>query len=240
MLVRMGRSADIARVAKASGHDFIFMDVQHGIMGLETIAHIANAALAIGITPVVRARSVDDPDVSVLLDNGVTGIVFPDVNTPAQAQRAVEICRFAPQGKRSAGGPVPHFNYQPMPVQELTSALNENTLVAVMIETVQGLENVEAIAAVEGIDVVHIGANDLLLDMGLPGQFDTPELNMAVDRVIAAAAATGKFSGCGGNRNVQRQAEVINRGVRFITTQSDVAFLAASAAPWVDGIRDKT
>src|SRR5262245_8720098 len=87
--VRLARSADVARIAKATGHDFIFIDGQHSIFNLETIAHIAQAALAIGVAPVVRVRGVDDPDISMLLDNGVTGIVFPDVSTVAQAKKAV-------------------------------------------------------------------------------------------------------------------------------------------------------
>ena len=79
MTVRLGRSPDIARIAKASGHEFIFIDTQHSIYDLETIAAIAHTALAIGVAPLVRVRGIADPDVSLLLDNGVTGIVYPDV-----------------------------------------------------------------------------------------------------------------------------------------------------------------
>src|SRR5437016_10941731 len=86
--VRMGRSADVVRVAKATGHDFVFIDVQHSIFNLETISHMAHTALAIGVAPIVRVRGIDDPDVSMLLDNGVTGIVYPDVATADQARRA--------------------------------------------------------------------------------------------------------------------------------------------------------
>src|SRR5437762_7883238 len=89
MNVRLARSGDIARIAKSSGHDFIFIDGQHAIFTLETIAHIAHTALGCGITPLARVKSVDDQDVQVLLDNGVMGIVYPDVNTAAEARRAV-------------------------------------------------------------------------------------------------------------------------------------------------------
>jgi 2-keto-3-deoxy-L-rhamnonate aldolase RhmA len=99
--LRMIRSPDAARLARTTGHDFLFIDVQHAIFNLESISAIAQTALAIGIAPLVRVRSIDDPDVPVLLDNGVTGIVFPDVNTPDQAKRAVDRCRFPPIGRRS-------------------------------------------------------------------------------------------------------------------------------------------
>ena len=240
MLVRLGRSGDIARIAKTSGHDFIFIDVQHGIFNWETISHIASTALEIGVAPVVRVRGVDDPDVSMLLDNGATGIVFPDVNTAEAAHQAVQTCRYSPRGRRSVAGAMVHFDYRAVPTDELVKIMDAATMVVCMIETVEAVNNVEAIAAVDGVDVVHVGSNDLLLDMGKPGQFDHPDLIAAQQRVIDAAKANGKFSGCGGNRNIDRQAEVIQRGVRFVTTQADMAFMLSAAKQWVDDIRGQT
>ncbi len=238
MPVRLGRSPDIARIAKATGHDFIFIDCQHSLFNVETIGAIASTALAIGIAPLVRVRGIDDPDVSLLLDNGVLGIVYPDVNTAAQARRAVDICKFAPLGKRSVSGGYPQFDYRSVPVGKAVPALNDSCLLACMVETVEGLENVEAIAAVEGVDVVHLGSNDLLANMGKPGQFDDPALVEAHERVIAACRKHGKVAGSGGNRDVQRQLAVIRKGCRFITTQSDIGFLSAAASRWTGGIRD--
>jgi 2-keto-3-deoxy-L-rhamnonate aldolase RhmA len=235
--VRLGRSGDIARIAKATGHDFIFIDAQHSIFSLETIGHMAQTALACGVAPLVRVRSCDDPDTSLLLDNGVTGIVFPDVGTAADARRGVETCKFAPIGKRSVTGGYPHFDYRPMPLSESLPLLNDATLVVCMIETRQGLGKIEEIAAVDGVDVIHIGSNDLLAALGKPGKFDDPELASALDRAIAAAAAHGKFAGCGGNRDVERQVQAIRKGVRFVTTQTDIGFLMAAASRWTGDVR---
>src|SRR5437899_1247360 len=107
MIVRLARSGDIARIAKTTGHDFIFIDRQHALFSLETVGHIAQAALGCGVAPLVRVRSCDDPDTSLLLDNGATGIVFPDVNSAADARRAVAACKFPPIGKRSVAGAYP-------------------------------------------------------------------------------------------------------------------------------------
>ena len=85
MNVRLARSGDIARIAKSSGHDFIFIDAQHSLFNLETIGHIAQAALGCGIAPLVRVRSCDDPDTSLLLDNGVTGTLRKQVRRSVQA-----------------------------------------------------------------------------------------------------------------------------------------------------------
>jgi 2-keto-3-deoxy-L-rhamnonate aldolase RhmA len=182
------------------------------------------------VAPLVRVRSCDDPDTSLLLDAGVTGIVFPDVNTAAQARKAVEIARFAPLGRRSVSGGYSLFDFRTLPMAEVVRVLNGNTLVVCMIETLEGLANVEEIAAVGGVDVIHVGCNDLLADMGKPGAFGDPEIVAAIERVIAVASANGKFAGLGGDRNVARQVQFIRKGVKFMTTQTDIGFLIAEAS----------
>lgn len=229
LLTRLGRSADIARIAKTTGHDFVFMDAQHAAFNIETISNIAQSALGIGISPLVRVRSCDDPQTQVILDVGATGIVFPDVNTAAEAKRAVDRARFAPVGRRSAAGAYPIFEYRAISMPDTIAALTENTLVVCMIETPEGLENVEAIAAVEGVDVIHVGLNDLLTAMGKPGTYGSPEHLNALDRVFAAAKKHGKVAGVGGDRHVQRQMDSIRKGAQFLTTNSDIAFMMAEA-----------
>ena len=237
MIVRLARSAEIARIAKATGHDFIFIDGQHALFSVETIGHIAQTALGIGIAPLVRVRSCDDPATPVILDNGATGIIFPDVNTDAEARRAVDACKFPPVGKRSVSAGYPQYDYRAVPLTQAVPALNNSTLVVCMIETVEGLANVEAIAAVDGVDVVHVGCNDLLTAMGLPGKFGCPEIMAAMDRVIAAAKKHNKFAGLGGDRDLERQRDLVKKGVRFVTTQTDMGFLMAAASARTAEIR---
>src|SRR5262245_53391117 len=171
MSIRFGQSGDIARIAKTTDHDFLFLDAQHAVFDAPTIREIAQTALAIGIAPLVRVRGLDDPDVAVLLDNGVMGIVFPEVTTAEEARHAVDLTRFPPLGTRSAPGVLPHFNYERRPLAETLDQLNRSTLVAVMVEGEAGIANVESIAAVDGVDVVHVGTNDLLVSLGKAGQF---------------------------------------------------------------------
>ncbi len=237
MNVRLARSGDIARIAKSSGHDFIFIDIQHSLFNVETIGHIAQAALGCGIAPLVRVRSCDDPDTSLLLDNGISGIVFPDISTAAEAQRAVDRAKFPPVGKRSVSGSYAVFDYRAVSTADAVPALNDNTLVVCMIETEEGLRNVEAIAAVDGVDVIHVGSNDLLAAMGRPGTFGSPEHIAALDRVISVTKAHGKIPGVGGDRNIDRQAGFIRKGARFITTNSDIAFIMAEASRVTGALR---
>ena len=100
-----------------------------------------------------------------------------------------------------------------------------------MIETREGLRNIEEIAAVEGVDVIHVGCNDLLAAMGKPGAFGDPEVVAAIERcAIAVAAANNKYAGLGGERDLERQLSFIQKGVRFVTTQTDIGFLMAEAS----------
>jgi 2-keto-3-deoxy-L-rhamnonate aldolase RhmA len=237
MVVRMARSADIARIAATSGNDFLFIDVQHAIYSLETISHIAQAALGCGIAPFVRVRSCRDPNIPVMLDAGVTGIVVPDVNTAEDARQAVQACKFAPIGTRSVTSGYPIFNFQPVPMQDAIRLLNANTLVVCMIESLEGLGNIDAIAAVDGVDILHVGLTDMLADMGKPGAYGDPQAMEAVARITAAALAHGKYAGFGGDNDLARQAIFIRQGARFISTPSDGALLLGAATRVVDDLR---
>ncbi len=235
--VRLARQPEICRIAKATGHDFLFIDGQHATFDPETIVNLASTAIPLGIAPMYRVRGLNDPDTPMLLDNGVTGIIFPDINTAEEARRAVEICKFAPVGRRSVGAVFPQFDCAPPPLAEALPALNASTAVVIMVETGKGLENIEAIAKVPGVDVVHIGTNDLLLDMGKPGRLDDPIVEQALDRAVKACKAAGIYAGCGGIRDIKRQAAIAKRGIQYFTTQSDTGFLLAAGKAWVDGVR---
>ncbi|MCC6533604.1 MAG: aldolase [Burkholderiales bacterium] len=227
MLSRLGRTGDIARLAKTTGHDFVMIDMQHALYNIETVGHIAQAALGCGIAPLARVRGCDDQDTAVLLDNGIMGIVFPDVNSAAEAKRAVDRAKYPPIGRRSVAGAVPMFDFRPVAAADSVRALNDNTLVVCMIETPEGLANVDEIAAVAGVDVIHVGSSDLLTAMGTPGAYGTPEHLAALDKVMAAAKKHGKVAGVGGDRNIARQVDFIRKGARFLTTNSDIAFVLA-------------
>ncbi|WP_232312110.1 HpcH/HpaI aldolase family protein [Achromobacter spanius] len=238
MNVRLSRSPDIARIAKTSGHDFIFIDTQHSIFNLEFISNIAQVALQCDIAAVVRVKSINDPDVSLLLDCGVTGIVYPDINNSSEAQRAVEICRFAPLGKRSVSGGYPHFNFRPLSSPQTIAELQDVCLLVCMIETREGLDNIEKICAVPGIDVIHFGTYDFAASIGKAGQLDDAEVIAAQSKVMEVAHKHGKYSGCAGGRNIQRQIENIQNGAQFLITQTDFGFLMSAAHEWTDGVRN--
>lgn len=229
MTVRLCRSGDVAKVARTSGHDFLFIDLQHGVLSLDAAADMCLIASGCGVAPLVRVTGYDNPEAARLLDCGAMGIIVPDVNTAEDARKAVATCKFPPIGRRSVFASYPQFDFAAVPVAEATRAMNETQLLVCMVESPEGVSNLESIAAVEGVDVIHMGCNDLLYSMGLPGQFGHPDAVAAIDRLIGACAKHDKFAGVGGDRDPGRQTEYIRKGVRFMTTQSDLAMLMAEA-----------
>ena len=235
--VRMVRTGEIAKIAKACGHDWVFIDMEHSPITLETAVEISIAALDSGITPIVRVAGHAHYHIARVLDGGAMGIVVPHVNTAEEARQAVAHCRFPPVGHRSAMGGYAQLGFKSVPIREASEYLNANTLLAVMIETPEAVDNIEEIAAVDGIDVIYIGSNDLLMEMGLPGQFDHEALDAAARRVIEVSLANGKFPGIGGVRDPEHAAKYVAMGSRFLTTHSDLAFLMEAATARAEMLR---
>jgi len=165
------------------------------------------------------------------------GVVIPHVDNVQQAQAAVDACKYPPIGHRSMSGGFPHFDFAAVPPAEAARIHNENVLLAVMLETPEAIANAEAIAAVDGIDVLHIGTNDLLAEMNLHGQFDHPELASAYERVITACIRRGKAAGLGGVRDLALCEQYLAMGFRFMTTNADLAFLLSAASERTRALR---
>lgn len=237
MILRLSRTGDAARLARASGHDWVSVDMEHNTMSIATAVEICIAALDSGVTPIVRVPGHQHFHASRVLDGGAMGIIVPHVNTAEEARAAVAACKFPPVGHRSVMGNYVQLGFEPMPLAEATRTLNQNTLLAVMLETPEAIANVDSIAAIDGIDVIHVGTSDLLAEMGLTGQFDHPEVAKAFERVIAAARRHGRFAGMGGVRDPGLFAKYLKMGFRFLTTNSDLAFLLQAASARAKEIR---
>lgn len=229
MGLRVARSVDIATIARTCGYDWLFIDMEHNSMDVDTAAQISMASLPVGITPIVRVPGKEHHHASRLLDAGAQGIVVPHVDTVEEAQRAVAYCKYPPIGHRSVMGVLPQYGYRSVPVGESTAAANDETLVVVMLETPAAIAQADAIAAVPGIDVVLIGTNDLCAEMGIPGQFADPRVEEAYRGVIAACRRHGVHPGMGGVYEPKLMERYIGLGMRFILSGGDLGFLMAGA-----------
>ena len=229
MGLRQARTVDIATIAGTCGFDWLFIDTEHNSMSIDTACQIAMAAIATGVTPLIRVPGHQHYHCARALDNGALGVVVPHVDTAEQARAIADACRYPPAGHRSIAGPMPGLAFAAVPVGEATLRANDETLVVVMLETPLAISNADEIAAVDGIDVLLVGTNDLCAEMGIHGQFGNPRVPEAYRQVLAACARHGKHPGMGGVYDPKLMAEYIGMGMRFILSGSDMAFLMAGA-----------
>jgi 2-keto-3-deoxy-L-rhamnonate aldolase RhmA len=229
MTVRLVRSIEIVRIARTAGFDTFYVDIEHCSFSLDTTSQLCLAGLDAGITPMVRVPNGNAEYVTRVLEGGALGVIVPHVRSAAEAKRVVAAAKFAPAGDRSLGGTLPHLQYRSFPAIEAMQAVNDATMVVVMMETLEALEHVEEIATVEGIDMLFVGTTDLTTEMGIIGKLDDPRVRDAYARTIAACRKFGKHVGIGGLASrPDLTAEFVKMGARFVSTGTDLGFLAAA------------
>jgi 4-hydroxy-2-oxoheptanedioate aldolase len=228
--IRMTRSVEIAKAMAVAGFDWLFLDMEHGVMSLEACAQISTAALDAGIAPIARVPNGEYPIATRALDNGALGIVMPHVDTADEAKEVVNRLKYPPVGHRSMGGIGPHYGLRSASSSEAAGTLNAANLTVVMLETPTAIKNAADIAAVPGVDVLLIGTNDLCAEMGIHGDFGNEKVGEAYKAMIAACKKHGKFPGMAGIYNEQIMPRYIEMGARFILAGQDAGFLTAGAA----------
>jgi 2-keto-3-deoxy-L-rhamnonate aldolase RhmA len=226
--IRVMRSVEVAKAIKSAGYDWLFIDLEHGALSIETVSQICLAALDADISPLVRVPNGDYSLATRLLDNGAVGIVVPHVETAEEARTIADRLRYPPEGHRGMFSIMPQFDYKPR--ADMTALLNKSNLIAVMLESATAIDNAEEIAAVSGIDVLLIGTNDLCVEMGVPGNLGHDKIVDAYARMITACRKHGKWPGMGGVYETNLMHRYIAMGARFVLSGSDLGFLMESAA----------
>ena len=229
MGVRQARSVDIGKIMKTCGYDWLFIDMEHGSMSVDDTVQISIAAADAGITPIVRVPGFQHFHATRVLDGGALGVVFPHVDTAEIANELANFCRYPPRGHRSVVGALPQIDFRSLPVSEAAQAINNAVLVVVMLESPEAIERVEEIAAVDGVDVLLVGTGDLCMEMGIPGQVDSPKVVQAYEKLIAACHRNGKYPGLGGVYKPELMESYIGMGMRFILSSNDLAMMMAAS-----------
>ncbi len=237
--LRQARTVDIAAAMASCGFDWLFIDLEHGTMPLDTAVQISLAALTAGITPVVRVPSRQYALATRALDGGALGIVMPHVDSAEEARSVVGHLKYPPLGHRSMAGAMALFGFRAVPTGEAAKTMNDESLIVVMLETPQAIAEAEAIAAVEGVDVLLVGTNDLMMEMGLPGQFAHAEVARAYERVIAACRKHDKWPGMGGVYSEELLAKYVGMGMRMIIAGNDFGLLMAGATQRAKFLRER-
>jgi 4-hydroxy-2-oxoheptanedioate aldolase len=203
----------------STGIDWIAWDMQHGLTSDTELAELFRSLRGTGVAPVVRVGANDALLIGRALDAGAAGVIVPLVNTPAEAARAVAACRYPPTGIRSFGP-----NRATIVMDSLDPRVIEDVACVVMVETAEGLSNVESIAGTPGVDAILIGPSDLALGLGLDYDDRSTPHREAVRRILDACAASGIAAGIvlGDGRTARAHVEL---GFRFVTVATDVALM---------------
>ena len=237
VVLRQARSVETATIMHSAGFDWLFIDLEHNSMSIETASELSVGCLNAGIAGIVRVPEFQYWMATRALDGGAQGVVLPHVDTAEQAREVVRQLRYPPIGRRSISSMQVHVGFEHIPVGELTRQLDKRFLIAVMLETEEAIENCEEIAAVDGIDVLMIGGNDLCFDMGIPGEVLNPRVIAAFERVAAACRTHGRHPGLGGVRTEEELKVYFDKGYRFILAANDVTMLVNAGKARTSGLR---
>ena len=182
-------SAALVEYVAHLGFDVVFIDTEHGSAGWEEVENMVRAAELANATPIVRVQSNDHSTITRALDRGAGGVQVPHVNTRAQAEAAVRHAKFAPLGHRGFAAGRAGLGEQ---MSEFTRRANEETMVVLMLEEVEALQNLDEILAVDHVDALFVAPGDLSQSMGYPGQIEHPEVQAAIDQAVARIRAAGR------------------------------------------------
>ena len=218
----------VAELLGVVGYDFVLIDGEHGPGDVMT--HLAQVQ-AIQATPamaMLRVAANDPVQFKRALDIGVEAVMVPNVSNAEEAAAAVSACRYPNRGKRGFAAPILRAANFGLATADYIAKAADELLIAVQIETLAGAAHAAEIAAVDGVDVVFIGPNDLSGDLGVLGQFDHPDFTQTVAAIEAAVKSAGKVLGCLPYPGSD-PAELHRRGHRFICSGADIALLRDAA-----------
>lgn len=227
-------SADVAVQAASLGFDFLWIEMEHSPITLESARNIILATRGTGITPLIRVPVNELWTAKRALDAGALGVIFPFTSTPELARQAVAACKYPPKGKRGSGPGLASLRW-PAP-EGYANFADDNALVVIIIEQKEAVDRIEEIMAVPGIDVVFIGPNDLSHSFGDRGRM-TPQVQAAMAKVLEAGKRHGIPVGrTTGAADIKTH---IEQGYRFFQATSELGFMASGARLLLDAAGKK-
>lgn len=222
------RSAEVPRALAAAGFDYVFIDVEHGGFGVETVQDMVEAAVRAGITPLVRVGELLYSLVARSLDVGAQGIILPRVEDPCLLRTALSWMKFPPEGCRGFGVLPPLLDFKQHPFDAVMEHLNRHTMAVVQFETAAAMERAEELLRTGNVDVAMVGPSDLSISLGVPGDFSHPVLVSTIRRFIRQCEAAGVVPGihC---RDLEQAEFWLRQGMRFVGAGGEHRFLLERA-----------
>jgi 2-keto-3-deoxy-L-rhamnonate aldolase RhmA len=219
-------SIDIAAHAARLGFDFLWIEMEHSPITLETLRNMVLATRGLPALPFARVPVNEIWTAKRVLDAGVFGVMFPFTSTPELARQAAAACRYPPVGRRGSGAGLAMFGWPE--TASYHDCADENVLVIAIIEEARAVENIDEIAATPGIDVLFIGTSDLSFSLGLRGKQDDPKHREAVAKIVAAGKKHGKFLGRPA-ATPEKIAEYQQQGFQLFQTPTEIALMSQAA-----------
>jgi 2-dehydro-3-deoxyglucarate aldolase/4-hydroxy-2-oxoheptanedioate aldolase len=237
-IINEARSVSTVKMMAVAGHDFLFIDMEHAMFDWETVFNLVQFALLTNICPLVRVTDLQYPLVARGLDTGALGIIIPRVENQEQVEQAVSFAKYPPLGRRGAGGEGRNA-YERLNALQAVETSNAESMVVVQIESQEGINNLEGIASVPGLDVVCVGPQDLSISLGVHGDFSAPVFIEAIEQIVATCTPHGVAVGM-----VEREAAQLerwhNRGCRFLVCNAESNMIYQSASRDVEVLRSFT
>ena len=225
-----------ATMLSSAGMDYLILDMEHGPFDWSDMAAMVGTARGAGIQPIVRIPEIRRETVLKPLDAGAAGLLVPMVDTVEQAEEIVRHAKYAPLGQRGTALRRGHSDYRKNPPVEYMARANDETTIAIQIESREALKNAEALAAVDGVDALFVGPFDLSVDMGLTGQATHPQMREAYQTVLAAAKASGKVAGIH-LFDLDLAKSLIAEGYQMVSVSSDIDIIVDQSAANVSALR---
>lgn len=226
----------ITAILDQVGYDFVVLDMEHSGAGIDTIKAQIACARGLGIEAYVRVPDGQYSTVAPVMDAGAQGIMVPMVETAEQAKALVDAVRYRPEGKRGLAFGIAHDAYGAAPPVETMVKANDENVVICLVETRRGMENIDAIVGVPGVDIGWLGHFDLTNDLGVTAQFDHPDFLAEVARMADACAKAGKAAGIL-DFNAAFLEQFTRLGYRAIGYATDVAALKLAYGQGLEMLR---
>ncbi len=221
-------------VCAAAGPDFLCIDWEHAQISRERIEDLIRAADVRHVPAMVRVPGHASEWTAAVLDAGAAGVLVPRISTAEQARAAVKAARFPPIGERGLGpGRATSYGYH---IPDYLAAANERLVLAIQVETAQGLDNIDEIVAVDGIDVIFVGPSDLAASLGATTPADADRLNAAITTIAKATRRAGKVAGIF-RPNTADTGKWADAGATFFILGSDTRYLGAGIAAGMEAGR---
>ena len=228
----------IAKLTENAGVDFVLIDMEHSGLDLGAVADLVAWFKATHVAPIVRVPATEYHLIARVMDTGALGIMAPNVRTPEQAQKVIDAMRYKPEGNRGLGLGSAHNDYIPPTPHEYMYEANRNNLFLCQIESTTALDNLDAIAALPGVDVLWVGHSDLSQSMGIVGEFEHPDFIAALKKVAEAAKRHGKAAGIQPG-SVKQAREWMALGYNVISYAVDHAIYRAGLKVAIEELRSE-